>query len=185
MSAKIEFNVKYGKNTVEIPVNGGKLYADRAPTGLSDLNTDVYTIINQIPASSTSAAKTAWKKHFLTKCDKKEGLYDQSKEAMVYDANAFTVFCGNWQDYRKPLFVDGGYYALPEDEKERYFTVRPKDFIIFAKVDDAAPETTAEFMALKNKYADYGGEITGAEVYINYHPDGTPWRTNHIEIIKG
>ena len=179
------FVSKFGRNEVDLPITiHDTIYLDNA-VGLSDLNTGVYTLINQIPASAESAAKTTWKKHYLPQCSKQYGLYDKSKEAMVYDANAFTVFCKNWQDYRRPLFVDGGYYALADAEQDKYFTVKPKDLIIFAKIDDPAPTSTAEFIALKNKYADLGGEVTGAEVYIHYRPNGEPWKTNHIEIIKG
>lgn len=182
---RVPIHVKFGTNVIELPVNDGKLYADNAPNELSNLNVGTFTIINQIPTSPTNPTKRTWKKYVLTGCAKKAGIYDKSKEAMVYDANAFTVFCNNWQSYKEPLFTDGGYYALPESEMDNFFTIKPKDLIIFAEIADSAPTTTAEFMALKSKYADCGGEITGAEVYIQYRSNGTPWRTNHIEILKG
>lgn len=186
MSIKVPIKVKYGQSIIEIPVNtGDKLYYDNAPAGLSGLNGETFTIINQIPLNPSNATKTAWKKHILTGCSKRGGLYDKSSGTMVFDANTWTVFCDNWQNYKEPLWVCNGYYALTEDEKNEFFTVRPKDLIIFAEIDDPVPTSTAEYQALKNKYADCGGEITGVEVYINYHPNGNPWRTNHIEIIKG
>ena len=152
---------------------------------LSDLNGQVFTIINQIPQSQTVATKTAWKKHTLTDCGKRDGLYDKSSGTMLYRANAWTAYIQNWQRYKKPNWLDGGYYALTEDEKEEYFTVNVGDLLIFADIPDAAPATLQEFNVLRDKYKDMGGVITGAEVYISYKPNGTPWATNHVEAIKG
>ena len=152
---------------------------------LSNLNGQVFTIINQIPQSQTVATKQAWKKYRLTDCGKRDGLYDKSSGTMLYRANTWTAYLQNWQHYKAPTWLDGGYYALPEDEKSKYFTVNVGDLLIFADITDAAPATMQEFNALRDKYKDVGGVITGQEAYINYKPDGTPWATNHIEAIKG
>ena len=39
--------------------------------------------------------------------------------------------------------------------------------------------------SIVNKYKDLGGTITKADAYIRFKADGTPWKTNHIELIKG
>lgn len=182
---KISFDVKYGHNTIDLPINTGeKVYANNTPIGLSDLDTDIFTIINQIPSSQTIATKTAWKKHRLVKCSKKDGIYDKSNGQMAYKANTWTAYIKDWQSYRKPLWVDGGYYTLTENDKDKYFTVNVGDLLIFADIADNAPLSIQEFNALKDKYKDCGGVITGTEVYINYKNNGEPWRTNHIEVIK-
>ncbi len=153
--------------------------------GLSNLKSEVFTIINQMPTSQTVATKSAWVKHTLTMCGKKDGLYDKTSGAMVFKANTWTAFIYNWKQYKKPLWTDGGYYALPDTDKGKYFTVSVGDLLVFDDIPDNTPETLQEFNALRDKYKYSGGIITGSEVYINYRPNGVPWRTNHIEIIKG
>ena len=180
---KVGFNVKYGYNEIDIPVNGGKTYADNAPAGLSNLNGQVFTIINQIPTSATVSTKTVWKKYKLTNCGKRDGLYDKSSGTMAYRANTWTAYIGNWQQYKPPTWLDGGYYAL--SDKTGVYTANVGDLLIFADIPDEVPTTLQEFIALRDKYKDIGGIITGQEIYINYKPNGTPWKTNHIELVKG
>jgi hypothetical protein len=152
---------------------------------LSNLNSQVFTIINQIPQSQTAAAKASWTKYRLSDCGKRDGLYDKSSGTMAYKANTWTAYIKNWQQYKAPSWLDGGYYVLPEEEKAQYYTANVGDLLIFADIPDDVPTTLQEFNALRDKYKDMGGIITGTEAYINYKPDGTPWATNHIELIKG
>jgi hypothetical protein len=151
---------------------------------LSNLYSETFTIINQIPTSPTNASKIKWKKHFITNCDKKDGIFDKSTGTMVYKSNSWTVFCKEFKKYKAPNWIDG-YYTLPDDVKNNYYTGNIGDLIIFAKIDDIEPINTQEFQAIVNKYRDIGGLITSSEVYINYYPNGKPWSTNHIEFIKG
>ena len=104
---------------------------------------------------------------------------------MVYKANSFTAFIYDWEQYKAPHWLEGGYYLLPDDKKSDFFTANTNDLIIFADIPDEAPTTTTEFTALTQKYKDIGGLISGVNVYINHKPNGEPWRTNHIELIKG
>ena len=151
---------------------------------LSNLNNECFTLINQIPASETVMTKTAWRKHRLSKCAKKDGLYDRSSGGMIFKANTWTAFLYNWQYYKKPLWNNDGYYTLSESEQEEYFTVNVGDLLIFADIPDKVPESLQEFNALRDKYKEQGGIITGTEVYISFKNNGVPWETNHIEVIK-
>lgn len=181
---KVPFKVKYGQNVIEIPINtGDKVYHDNA-SGLAEFNKDVFTIINQVPESQTVPTKTAWKKHRLLQCCKRDGLYDKTSGQMSYKANTWTAYIRDWHDYKPPLWVNGGYYAMSEAEQDGCFTVNVGDLLIFADIPDDTPTTLQEFVLLQNKYKDSGGIITGVEVYIQHKPDGTPWKTNHIEVIK-
>ena len=180
MSIKVEFDVKYGHNVIEVPI---KSSAEVTPVGTSNLNGQVFTIINQIPTSQTVATKIAWKKYRLADCGKRDGLYDKSSGTMAYKANTWTAYIHNWQEYKPPTWLGDGYYALAD--KTEYYTANVGDLLIFADVADNAPTTLQEFNALRDKYKDIGGVITGQEVYINYKPNGTPLKTNHIELIKG
>ena len=158
---------------------------NKKSAGLSNLSGKTFTIINQIPESPSVNTKVAWIKHTLTDCGKKDGLFDQSSGTMSSKANTWTAYLNDWERYKPPHWLDGGYYALPDDAKPSYFTVNVGDLIIFDDIPDVAPTTLTEFNALSKKYKDIGGAVTSAEAYITYKPNGEPWGNNHIEAIKG
>ena len=153
--------------------------------GMSNLSGQVFTIINQIPQDATVSTKVKWNKFRLEDCGKRDGLYDRSSGTMSYKANTWTAFINDWKKYKAPTFLDDCYYTLDDEMKDQYFTANVGDLLIFADIPDEAPTTIQEFIALCNKYKDAGGTITSAEVYINFKADGTPWRTNHIELVRG
>ena len=152
---------------------------------LSNLKNETFTIINQIPQSAAVSTKTAWKKVTLRRCSKTGGIYDRTSGTMVYKANTFTAYIYDWEQYKSPDWLNGGYYALADKDKGNYFTVNIGDLIVFADIPDTVPTTLQEFQALVTKYKDNGGTVSSAQAYINYNSDGTPWKTNHIEAIKG
>lgn len=152
---------------------------------LSNLKNQTFTIINQIPKNAETATKTAWKKKVLRGCGMQSGIFDKTSSSMIYKANTFTAYISDWRGYKAPNWLDGGYYALSDKDKANYFTVNVGDLIVFAQVSDPEPTTLQEFNAMVLKYKDNGGTITGTNAYINFKPDGTPWKTNHIEAIKG
>ena len=104
---------------------------------------------------------------------------------MVYKANTFTAYIYDWEQYKSPNWLNGGYYALADKDKGNYFTVNIGDLIVFADIPDTVPTTLQEFQTLVTKYKDNGGTVSSAQAYINYKSNGTPWKTNHIEAIKG
>ena len=185
MSIKVGFDVKFGHNEIELPINTGeKVYHDNAPAGLSDLNDCVFTIINQIPKSADNPQAAAWVVHKIEHCGKKNGLYDKSSGQTFYRTGTWTAYIHSWQNYKPPTWLSDGYYALSDDEKAEYFTINTGDLIIFGDAPDDVPKTMAEFQSMVTKYRNYGGTVTGSEVYIKYKPNGQPWKTNHIEVIK-
>ena len=151
---------------------------------LTKLKDKVFTIINRIPTSANNAQITAYRKHILAGCDVQTGFFDKSTGTMVYKANTWTAWTDDWGNYKTPSWLDGGYYALASDKKDGYFTANNGDLLIFDNIPDLAPTTTQEFQALVTKYKDLGGLITAANIYINFKDDN-PWKTNHIELIKG
>lgn len=184
MAIKIEFDVKYGKNTIEIPINAGDKQFLDCGRGLSNLFDKTFTIINQIPTSETVSTKIAWKKHIISKCDVAEGIYDKSSGTMVYNANTFTAYLKNWEKFREPNFSENGYYYLYNTDDTLY-TASVGDLLILREIQDPEPTSAKEFNALRTKYSNEGGILTGKESFLNYRPNGTPWKTNHIELIKG
>ena len=182
---KVGFKVKYGYNEIDIPIAEGKAVFPLSGEGLSNLNHETFTIINQIPQAPSIQTKIAWKKSTLNNCDKRDGLFDKSSGTMVYKANTFTAYIRDWKRYKSPTWINDGYYAMADVDKSDYYTANVGDLIIFADIPDIAPTNTAEFTALMQKYKDIGGIISGVNVYINYKPNGEAWTTNHIELIKG
>ena len=151
---------------------------------LTSLRNNTFTLINQIPQSANEPRKIAWIKHTLPDCGKIDGLYDKSNNQMYYKSNTWTAYINCWETYKPPHWINGGYYSLSKADKANAYTVGIGDLLIFADIPDDVPKTIAEFNALRDKYKDCGGVVTGCEVYVKYKPDGSPWKTNHIEVIK-
>ena len=173
------------KELLQAKLNGNALYLPTRRKGkLSNLFDKTFTVINQIPTSTTVATKIAWVKHTISGCDVLSGIYDKSTGNMVYKANTFTAYLKDWQNYREPNFSEQGYYSIYQTEKTLY-TANVGDLVVFREIDDPAPTTLKEFNDLRTKYANEGGILTTVEAFINYHNDKTPWRTNHIELIRG
>lgn len=154
-------------------------------SNLSNLNNQVFTLINRVPRDKDTVATGSYVKHTLKNCGKKDGIYDRSSGTMAYAANTWTAYIGDWEGYKPPHWLEDGYYTISEEEKADCFTVAVGDLLIFADIPDEAPMSLNEFNAMKEKYKDMGGIISSVEVYIQYKLSGEPWKTNHIEAIKG
>ena len=152
--------------------------------GLSNLKDKTFTIINRVPTSETNHQTVKWKKFTLEGCGWVGGIYDKSSGTVINRNNTWTAWIGNWQAYTPPTFCDGGFYALSDEEISRHYTVTAGDLLIFDDIPDSEPANEREFQTLASKYKNMGGLLTGAEVYINYRPNGNPWRTNHITIVR-
>lgn len=149
---------------------------------MTDFFTDTYTIINQVPVSADTATKNVFIKNKISHCCRRSGIYDKSSETIIFKRDSWTVRSKDWKRFRQPTFENGGYYSL--NDKSGCFTANSGDLLIFAEINDPAPESIAEFKALADKYKGMGGVITGTEVFINYRSDGKPWETNHIKFIR-
>lgn len=152
---------------------------------LSKLMNETITIINRIPTSAENAQICAYKKHTLKNCDILQGFIGKSSGTTVYKNNTWTAWVGDWEHYRAPTWINGGYYGLTDEAKDRFYTANNGDLLIFADISEQAPKTAQEFQALINKYTDMGGLITAVNPYINYKANGKPWGINHIELVKG
>lgn len=138
----------------------------------------------QIPTSASIATKAKWIKYTLKGCDKTDGVYDKTSDTIINKATSWTVYVKDWQSWRAPSWVGRGYYAQTALEKQNTYTIAVGDLIVFDDVDDVVPSSVAEFNALVNKYKNNGGAVTSSEAFINYN-GSTPWKTNHIEAVRG
>jgi hypothetical protein len=77
-TVQVGFDIKYGINRIEVVID------TCSGNGLSDLFSETFTIINQIPTSQTIATKIAWKKHTIKTCDRRDGIFDKSTNTMTY-----------------------------------------------------------------------------------------------------
>lgn len=184
MSIKVNFDVKFGKNTIELPINQGKAVYNDKSKGLSNLRNKTFTIINRIPSSPENPQIIKWNKFELSNCGKQDGIYDKSTDSAIQRETAWTVYIFNWQEYKEPHWCEDGYYYLPDNEKNKFYTANSGDLIIFGKISEQTPKTEQEFQSLLKKYKNMCGLISSAKAYVNYKSNGTPWRTNHIEAIK-
>ena len=90
------------------------------------------------------------------------GTAERSANGTIQNiVNAQTVITKDVERYKSPL----EYLRLPMDEKEKYFTVKANDFIVFAEVDDVVT-TSLEFRDLQDKYKSNGMSITAVNPYI-------------------
>lgn len=152
---------------------------------LSNLNNKTFTIINRIPISCDNAQIAEYHKCKLKGCDVRNSFADKTSGTIVSKANTWTAYVSDWEHYKAPVWHKGGFYAL--GNKSGFYTAQNGDLLIFADITDEVPKSSREFQALIGKYKDLGGIITQASAYISYRDEEKqiPWRTNHIEIIKG
>ena len=156
---KVEFNVKYGKNIIEIPV-GENPKPKHKPFGRDDKFTQKFTIYNDIPADGVND------RHFdrfvLERCMVYGGTAERTSNGTIQNiVNAQTVITKDVDQYKSPL----EYNRLPIDEKEKYYTAKANDFIVFAEVDDVVT-TSLEFRDLQDKYKSNGMSITAVNPYV-------------------
>lgn len=145
---KVEFNVKYGKNVIEIPIteNTRPSFDTNGTTNLWKRKVTVY---NDIPATATE------ERHFdrfvIDLCNIQGGIVSRADGTIENIVNAVTVITKAVGRYKSPL----EYRHIPVDLREQYFTVQIGDFIVLDEVDDIVT-TSREFANLQTKYKDNG-----------------------------
>lgn len=156
---KVEFNVKYGKNVIEIPVEENTRPKYK-PFGKNDKFTKKFTIYNDIP--EYGAVERHFDRFVIDKCLVYGGSVERAANGTVQNiVNAQTVVTKDIAHYKPPM----EYLRLPADEKDKYYTVKANDFIVFDEVDDVVT-TSLEFRDLQDKYKDNGMSITSVNPYI-------------------
>ena len=156
---KVEFNVKYGKNVIEIPVEENA-QPKHKPYGKNDKFTQKFTIYNSIPEDEGNDRR--FDRFVIEKCMVYGGIAERTANGTVQKiVNAQTAITKDIEHYKSPL----EYLDLSADEKDKYYTVQANDFIVFAEVDDVVT-TSLEFRDLQDKYKDNGMSITAVNPYI-------------------
>ena len=155
---KIEFNVKYGKNVLDIPIpqNSALSFFGSAKT---DFFTAKVTIYNDIPKDAVTPRH--FDKHVIEKCNIQGGTAEKADGTVANIINSKTVTTIEASHFLP--FPE--YIKLPEDKRQEYFTANPDDFIVFGVVDDIVT-TSAEMAELRKKYKNNGISITAVNPHI-------------------
>ena len=156
---KVEFNVKYGKNVIEIPVEENTRPKHK-PYGKNYKFTQKFTIYSSIPEDEGTDRR--FDRFVIEKCMVYGGTAEKAANGTIQKiVNSRTVITKDVERYKSPL----EYLDLPDDEKDKYYTAQANDFIVFEEVDDIVT-TSLEFRDLQDKYKNNGMSITAVNPYI-------------------
>lgn len=117
------------------------------------------TIYNDIPADAVNPRR--FDRFVIDKCTVQGGFVEKADGTIQNIDNAQTVITKDVEHYKSPI----EYAQLPVDEKDRYFTAKIDDFIVFGEVDDIVT-TSREFQNLQQKYRGNGMLISAVTPYI-------------------
>ena len=156
---KVEFNVKYGKNVIDIPIEESVRPKYR-PYGKKDKFVRKFTIYINVPDDGTSGRGFA--RFVIEKCMVYGGTAERSGNGTIQKiVNAQTIVTKDVERYKPPI----EYFGLSPDERDKYYTAQANDFIVFAEVDDVVT-SSLEFRDLQDKYKNNGMSITAVNPYI-------------------
>ena len=156
---KIEFDVKYGKNVIEIPIPNAT-NSSVATLGINNLFVKQVTIYNDIPTDGVNPRR--FDRFVIEKCNIQKGVLQSADGTIEKVVNAQTIITKDIEHYKTPL----EYARLPADEKNKYFTANVNDFVVLAEVDDVVT-TSREFQELQSKYKNNGFSVTAVNEYIH------------------
>lgn len=166
---KIDFDLKYGKNVLNIPTQKRVIEGVSAKEKTNNFSSKV-TIYNDIASDGVNHRR--FDRFVIDKCLVYEQLTESADGTIQKIINAQNVITKDTEHYKSPL----EYSRLPADLKEQYYTVQVDDFVVLAEVDDVVT-TSREFQDLQEKYKDNGFSVTAVSAYLK----GT--NTNNIHIM--
>lgn len=132
--------------------------------------TETVTIYNDIPEDEVNPRR--FYRHVVGKCLIYNALTESGENTIQRIINAQNVITKDTEHYKRPY----EYAKLPEDVKEKFYTVQIDDFIVFGEVDDVVT-TSDEFQRLQEKYIDNGFLVSSVQTYTKGE------KTNHIHIM--
>lgn len=156
---KIGFNVKYGHNEIDIPI---EQYIDRIQNhgaGLVNKFTKKVTIYNDIPSDGVNPRR--FDRFVIDRCLVYNQLSESADGTMHKVVNTQNVVTMDVARYKSPL----DYRRLAEDEREQYYTVAPNDFVVLEEVYDVVNDI-AELQALQKKYKNNGFLVTAVNASV-------------------
>lgn len=157
---KVEFNVKYGKNVIEIPITE-KMVPKFQTDGTTNLFDKKVTIYNDILSDGVNNRR--FDRFVIEQCNIQKGALQNADGTIEKVVNAQTVTTRDIEHYKPPL----EYKYLPADEKEKYFTVQVNDIVILGEVYDVVTSRRELDDLLTEKYKNNGFSVTAVNEYIH------------------
>lgn len=155
---KVEFDVKYGKNIINIPL------PERAFQTFTDGSTNLYadkvTIYNDVPSDGVSPRR--FERFVIDKCLIVNGVAEGADGTIQKIVNTQSVYTKDIARYKSPI----EYRRLPADVRVGYYTVAIDDFVVFGEVDDVVT-SGREYQELQEKYRDNGFLVTAVNPSIH------------------
>lgn len=155
---KVGFNIKYGKNVIEIPITDNTKPAF-TKSNMTNLWKSKATIFNDI---SQADGTRLFERFVIDKCQVSGQLVDKANETIRNVVNAKTVITKDIEHYKSPI----EYVSLSQEERENYYTAQVGDFIVFEEVDDVITNAQ-EFLKLQTKHKNNGIKIVSVSANIN------------------
>lgn len=117
------------------------------------------TIYNDIQADSVNLRRFG--RFVIDKCLIYNQLSESADGTINKIINAQNVVTKDIEHYKPPA----EYRQLAQDERERFYTVSPNDFVVLAEVDDIVTDWL-EFEALQKKYKANGFFVTAVNASV-------------------
>lgn len=156
---KVGFDVKWGHNEIEIPIEQYLASFQNRTLGLENRFIAKVTIYNDIAADSVNPRR--FDRYVIDRCLIYNQLSESADSTINKIVNAQNVVTKDVEHYKSPI----EYKQLAQDEREQFYTVSPNDFVVLAEVDDIVTDWQ-EFQALQKKYKGNGFLVTAVNASI-------------------
>ena len=103
---------------------------------------------------------------------------------MFYKSNTWTAYIKEWAKYKAPLWTDGGYYALTDEEMAEASTVNVNDLLIFADIEDDVPRTITNLTHCAKNTKTVAALLPDVKYISNTSRTGNRGEQTTIEVIK-
>lgn len=156
---KIGFDVKWGHNEIEIPIEQYIAKMNNGSLGLKNQFVKKVTIYNDIPYDGVNLRR--FDRFVIDRCLIYNQLTESADGTINKLVNTQNVITKDVEHYKSPY----EYSLLAEDERESFYTARPNDFVVYGEVDDVVTEQS-EFTAIQKKYKNNGFLVTSVNASI-------------------
>lgn len=157
---KVGFNVKYGRNELDLQGSSGSSSSSSLSGELKDVFFHKVTIYNGIAAGSVNSRR--FDRHVIERCMIYNTITEGSDGTVQRLTGTQNVITKDVGRYKPPI----EYSRLAEDERENFYTVGIDDFVVLDEVDDVVT-TAKEYLELQKKYKGSGFLVTSAAVNIH------------------
>lgn len=156
---KVGFDVKYGHNEIDIPIEQYIARLNNGNFGLRNVFTGKVTIYNDTPADNVNSRR--FDRFVIDRCLIYNQLTESADGVMQKTVNAQNVIIKDIEHYKPPAEYD----SLAEYERKNFYTVKVNDFVVLDEVDDVVTNSQ-EWIALQKKYKKKGFTVISVNASI-------------------